>query len=229
MLKSQDNCVRVSGVTGVTTVLDEYMRARRNAEGVCKKSLLKDIYQQDSKTPETGEVLPLENQSDCLSRNTLSHPETPLRHPPLAFREVLSMPLAQISHLPLKPTLWLAVPGISAEVAFTASRAQAARAIVGQRAVLTPKEYIPACYAAENDRAWPEDLRSWVERKLRAPGWRLTEAMALGGKVGGLVDRKWTLDACLRRLGASLCGVGLGDDLEPVWGSRSATGAHRAA
>lgn len=147
----------------------------------------------------------------------------------LAVLEVCSLPAHWLAELSLKPTLWLAVPGISAEVVFTASRAQAARAIPGRRAVFTPLEYEAACLAAEHDRARLVDLRRWVERKLADPGWRLTRRTALGAHIPGAKPGGMTLGASLRHLGARVRDVGVGDDPEPIRDGERPTEGQEAA
>jgi hypothetical protein len=117
----------------------------------------------------------------------------------LAVREVLVLPAAWLPDLPIPTTLVLDVPGVDGPVTVgTHVRCAPAAFVVSEWRALTA--------AAENDRAWPIDLRKWSERKRCEPNWRLTADEALGIAVG--IERpSWTVTRVLRQLGARLRAV----------------------
>lgn len=234
--ESLDNCASVSSGSSVSTIFEgyTYARARRDGEESAKIPLNTLKKTETSKTPKTGGTIALENKGDKASQVSGSE-NRPVETVETALREVLSLPYRQLSALPLVTTLRLRVPGISAEVLFTTSSAQAARAAEGRVAVFgpargkAPSELDLACFAAENDRARLPELQAWIRRKLADCRWRLTPGAALDGRVPGARVRGWTLGECLRRLGARCEAVSLGDDATPLWSAQSATEGQQAA
>jgi len=135
----------------------------------------------------------------------------PMRRPPIAVTEALGLAVRSLAELPLGATLELAVHGVDAPVYWTTSRTRAAALLEAGDVVFTPIEFEAAALGAENDRAWPPDMRAWCARKNADPSWRLGEQEALCG-LGPVRHPKgqgWTFGELLYRLGATLVGVDL--------------------
>lgn len=101
---------------------------------------------------------------------------------PLAEREVLETAVAHVAFL--APTsLVLAVPGVKGYVVWTSSRERHGEALRGGEPVYSPLEIEMLAFAFQQGRYLPGDLEAFSVRKLREPGWRLTELVACHGLV----------------------------------------------
>lgn len=100
--------------------------------------------------------------------------------------DVLTLAVTHLKFAPLGTTLWLLVPGLRRPLAWTSSRTvyAASAASLGSQepyVAFSPLELEAYATAFERDRARAEDLAEHATKKLRAPTWRLTLAIALNG------------------------------------------------
>jgi hypothetical protein len=83
--------------------------------------------------------------------------------------------------------------------------------------VFTGAELAAAALAAEHDRASPEALAEWCDRKATTRGaWRLTAGEALGPIAGVFTPRGWSIGRVFARYGLALLAVGVGDAVDEV-------------
>ena len=134
---------------------------------------------------------------------------------------VEALEVRHFGDLPLPVTLVLDVPDVG-KVLVSTSRARVEQARRNGRPVWAPLGFELAAYAVQEGRALPEDWRGWCGR-LRARGWSLGVAEALGGAAG--VEDAWrnarrgsvmgepriALGALLRLVGARLARVEVED------------------
>lgn len=185
----------VTGVTGVTTVLDESLtRARARA---CVRAHGGGLV--SGNTGNTGNSVANPPSSKRETGVTGASDATGnTGNSPLADRPSLSaallLPVRHIAWLPARLTyrfqrqdgtqvVWTSHPGVYG--ALTGPQGAAPN----KTAAFSPKEFEAACAAGESGVATECEFTAWVATKLAAPGWRLGAEEALRwtprGRVAG--------------------------------------------
>lgn len=191
----------VTGVTGVTTVLDESLtRARARA---CVRAHGNGLV--SGNTGNTGNTLnPTlagERETGVTGFSSASGATGNTGNSPLTDRPsldaALRLPVRAIAWLPARLTyrfqhpagcevVWTSHPGVYG--ALTGPQG-AAQGQAGQAAAFSPKEFEAAVSAGESGVAGGRDFAGWVGTKLATPGWRLGTEEALRwtprGRVAG--------------------------------------------
>jgi len=136
------------------------------------------------------------------------------------LREVLGFRASLLVDLPEPVTLLINLEGFGELRISTLNPEPRERVQIAQRftptlsstPVFFGAEWTAVVDAAEQDRVWPHQLREWCSKKRQRPTWELTPTYAMGATLHDHEPPKhWTVDQLLRRLGAELLSIEVGD------------------
>ena len=117
----------------------------------------------------------------------------------LAVREVLSLRADWLPTLPVQSVLELEVQGVEGVVLIDLSAQP-------QRGSFRAREWLAMVLGAATERARGADMRAWVEKKRSWPLWRLSDDIAVHGRIFDDVP-PWTVARVLDQLEAKLLRV----------------------